>query len=671
MTNQTTGWKKFLVGISILLAVAIGFYTGRHSNPVDIAIPTHPEATGAHTANLTPDAKAGPKWWTCSMHPQIKLPSSDMKCPICFMDLIPVFEESVDAGVPRITLSDRARALAEVETAAAERRAVTKEVRLVGKIQPDETHLSVITARVPGRLDRLFVDYTGMEVRKGDHLVELYSPELYSSQQELLQAIQSFSDLKGAKSELLMDTSKTLIQSAKNKLVRLGLTEKQVEEIVENGSAHDTLTVFSPASGIVTAREGTEGMYVEEGSMIYTIADLSQVWLLLEAYESDLQWLHYGQLVEFDTEAYQGETFTGTLSFISPVLDERSRTVTLRVNVPNEGMRLKPGMFVRAHIHAIPSAGGKVIAPEMEGKWLCPMHPEVAEDFFGFCPICEMPLETAKSLGYVTAAGKQDLPLVIPDTAPLITGKRAIVYVEKKTDAELSYEGREIVLGPHAGDFYIVEAGLEEGERVVTKGNFKIDSALQIQGKPSMMNPSETEESAVSDTSSEERKKEFAPVEIPEDFRDRVRPVVRSYLDLQAALAADSFENAQTASLELANAVNALSEKHLPGDSHDQWMKDLTSLRERSSATKESVDIEKMRESFYPLSQAVEQFVLHFGHGLDFPIRRAFCPMALEDGATWIQVDETIANPYYGASMLRCGEIQATYPGHFADGDAK
>ncbi|MCA9427656.1 MAG: efflux RND transporter periplasmic adaptor subunit, partial [Candidatus Omnitrophica bacterium] len=439
MTNQIAGWKKILIGISIIAAVIIGFEIGRGVGPEEKAeeTATAPAAEKASTSET--GESSGPKWWTCSMHPQVKLPSGDMKCPICFMDLIPMEEGSDEGDIPSLKLSERARFLAEVETAEVVRREVTKEVRLVGKIRPDETKLSMITAWVPGRLDRLFVDYTGMEVRKGDHLVELYSPELYSAQQELLQAIQSYSEMKGSKSDLLVDTSMTLIQSSKNKLIRLGLTENQVAQIVESGTPSDTLTIYSPASGIVTAREGTEGMYVKEGSMIYTIADLSEVWLLLDAYESDVQWLHYGQTVDFETEAYPGEIFSGKLSFISPVLDERSRTVTLRVNVPNKDLKLKPGMFARAHIHAIPSAGGKVIAPEMEGKWLCPMHPEVVEDFFGFCPICGMPLETAQSLGYVTVAGDQNLPLVIPDTAPLITGKRAIVYVEEKNEDELRY----------------------------------------------------------------------------------------------------------------------------------------------------------------------------------------------------------------------------------------
>lgn len=658
MAEKTKIWKPILFGILLVGCVVIAFEVGQRMAP---PANTDTGESSEDTDGVGSDEKeSAVKWWTCSMHPQVKLPSGDMKCPICFMELIPMEEGGGEEGIPEISFSERARFLAEVETLPVEVKEVTKSVLLVGKIQPDETKLAMITAWVPGRLERLFVDYTGMEVRKGDHLVELYSPELYSAQQELLQAISSFGEMKGSKSELLLNTSESLIGSAKEKLVRLGLTTQQVEEIIEKREPVDTLTIYSPASGIITARQGTEGEYVKEGSMIYTIADLSEVWLLMDAYESDVEWLHYGQTVEFETEAYPGETFTGTLSFISPVLDERSRTVTLRVNVPNGDLRLKPGMFASAKIRAVPSTGGKVIAPEMMGKWICPMHPEVVEEFFGHCPICQMPLETAESLGYVVHPGSQDLPLVIPDTAPLVTGKRAIVYVEKKKEDGIYYEGRVVELGPRADGYYLVESGLEEGDVVVTKGNFKIDSALQIQAKTSMMNPADTTE-AVPEAPAEAKDK-YKPVAIPKEFSDAVNLVLTAYLSLQEALAADSFEKAKGAANELSQAAESLGKRHLSGNSHNRWMEDTQSLKESSVVTAQTGEIEKMRESFYPLSKAVETFVRHFGHDLDSPLRRAFCPMALDGGATWLQVDETIANPYYGASMLRCGEIQETYP---------
>jgi Cu(I)/Ag(I) efflux system membrane fusion protein len=238
----------------------------------------------------------------------------------------------------------------------------------------------------------------------------------------------------------------------------------------------------------VIHKNAQEGAYVKTGDRIYTVADLSRVWVKLDAYESDLPWLRYGQMVTFTTEAWPGETFKGTIAFTDPVLNTATRTVNVRVNVANPELKMKPGMFVRAVAHPLIAEDGKVTNPSLAGKWICPMHPEVVKDQSDDCDICGMPLVTAEELGYV-ASDTATAPLVIPATAPLITGTRAVVYVEIPDQEKPTYEGREIMLGPKAGGFYIVHHGLKEGERVVTQGAFKLDAELQIRAKPSMMSP--------------------------------------------------------------------------------------------------------------------------------------------------------------------------------------
>ncbi|MBC8549054.1 MAG: DUF3347 domain-containing protein, partial [Candidatus Brocadiales bacterium] len=210
----------------------------------------------------------------------------------------------------------------------------------------------------------------------------------------------------------------------------------------------------------------------------------------LDAYESDLVWLRYGQEISFTTEAYPGEGFIGRIAFIEPVLNEKTRTVKVRVNVPNISGKLKPEMFVHGVVRTQISTGGRVVDPYLAGKWIGPMHPEIVKSNPGNCDICGMPLVRAESLGYVSVDSKEESkPLVIPVSAALVTGTRAIVYVELPDTDLPTFEGREIVLGPRAGDYYLVRSGLKEGEIVVTNGNFKIDSAVQIQAKPSMMTP--------------------------------------------------------------------------------------------------------------------------------------------------------------------------------------
>jgi Cu(I)/Ag(I) efflux system membrane fusion protein len=285
-------------------------------------------------------------------------------------------------------------------------------------------------------------------------MVELYSPEIISTLQELLQTIHSVNQTNAA---MLQKN----IQSIRERLRLWGLTAKQIKNIEESGTVPEQVTINTPMSGVVIARDGLEGMYVDKGTRLYTIADLSTVWLFLEAYESDIQWLRYGQDVVFTTEAYPGEEFRGKIAFIDPVLDDQTRTVKIRVNVSNRDKKLKPGMFVRAYVHSQIAAGGKVIHPDLSNKWICPMHPEVVKTKPGACDICGMPLVKSESLGYVSASDVQKTAsLVIPATAPLITGKRAIVYVQLPGQ-EGVFEGREIILGPRSGDYYIVETGLE------------------------------------------------------------------------------------------------------------------------------------------------------------------------------------------------------------------
>jgi len=416
--------------------------------------------------------------WTCSMHPQVQL-SEPGDCPLCGMDLIPL-ETTTASAARQLEVTPEARALMKVRTHEVERRFVEAEVRMVGKLDYDETRLASITSWVSGRLDRLFVDFTGVEVQRGDHLVDLFSPKLYAAQTELLQA------KEGAERSGSLAT----LDAARERLGQLGLTDRQIEEVEARGTASDHMTIHAPMGGIVVHKLATQGMYVEEGTHIYTIADLDRLWVKLDAYESDLLWLHYGQTVEFTTPAYPGELFVGTIAFIDPVVDDTTRTIKVRVNVENTDGRLKPNMFVSAVVRTNVAAGGKVMDPDLAGKWICPMHPEVVRDVQGECDVCGMNLVTTESMGYVPAeAGEDEMPLVIPRTAPLVTGKRAVVYVELPDTDMPTYEGREVVLGPRAGDWYLVVSGLEEGERVVTHGNFKIDSALQIQAKPSMMSP--------------------------------------------------------------------------------------------------------------------------------------------------------------------------------------
>ncbi|MEJ2701834.1 MAG: efflux RND transporter periplasmic adaptor subunit [Sedimentisphaerales bacterium] len=521
-------------------------------------------------------------YWTCSMHPQVHASKPGL-CPYCNMKLIPVRKNAGDemAGMREFTTSEAAKALMDIETAPVERKFVTAEVRMVGKVEYDESRLAYITAWVSGRLDRLYVDYTGVSVTKGDHMVYMYSPELLSAQEELIQAMKSAEKINSGNSEIMRGLTAGTLDAAREKLRLLGLSAEQIAEVEKRGTAIDHITIYAPISGIVVHKNALEGMYVKTGTHIYTVADLTHVWVKLDAYESDLSWLRYGQQVEFTTVSLPGKVFKGRISFIDPVLDPITRTVKVRVDVPNAKGELKPEMFVKAVVKANVAAGGKVMDPRLAGKWICPMHPSVIKDEPGKCDICEMPLVKAESLGYVSAeADDSNKPLVIPVTAALVTGTRAIVYVEVPNADKPTFEGREIVLGPRAGSYYIVRNGLEEGQRVVTKGNFKIDSALQIQAKPSMMTPEGGGSGGhmhmnmgggAKDKASGEAEGQMT-MTLPAAFRQQIDAVIAASSAVENAVKDSDLSKAQTAFAELGKAIKAVDMKLLEGHTHMLWM---------------------------------------------------------------------------------------------------
>jgi membrane fusion protein, copper/silver efflux system len=426
--------------------------------------------------------------WTCSMHPQIRQPDPGL-CPICNMDLIPLEADGGGGGLRELSVSPEAAALLDLRVAPVVRAPVKNEIRLFGRIAYDERRISTITSRVAGRLDRLFVDFTGAVVSKGDHLAEIYSPDLLVAQRELIEARRAVDAVPAGASAAVRETRERLLKAAREKLRLLQFNEEQIAAIERLQQPNDHLTLRAPQAGIVTEKLANEGDYVKTGDPLFKIADLSSVWLNLEAYEKDLQWLRYAQDVSFEVEALPGRTFHGRIVFIDPEIDPMRRVARVRVNVPNEEQALKPGMFARATVHSTAATDGRVLDPSLAGKWISPMHPEIIKDAPGQCDICGMDLIPAEEFGFVADLEARGEPLLVPASAVLRTGPRAIVYVRLPDRETPTFEGREIFLGPRVGDRFIVASGLSEGELVVTQGAFKLDSELQLKAKPSMMNP--------------------------------------------------------------------------------------------------------------------------------------------------------------------------------------
>ena len=368
--------------------------------------------------------------WTCAMHPQIRMEQPG-KCPICGMELIPLAKSSTTAVDPSaIHLSKEAAQLANVLTSTVTGKKPVKEVRLYGKVQADERLLQSQVAQVPGRIDRLAINFTGEFVTKGQVLVVIYSPELITAQQELLETIKT------------RQLQPELYEASKEKLRQWKLTDDQITKIENSGVVQNSFEVLSNTSGTVIERFVNTGDYVAQGTALYKIADLSKVWVLFDAYESDLQFLRKGEKVSFTLQSFPGRDFSGSIVFIDPVIDPVTRVAKVRVETGNESGKLKPEMFATGIVS--------------------------------------------------TTLNEYRYNMVIPKSAVLWTGKRSIVYVKQPGTDEPIFTLREIGLGPMLGNSYVVTDGLTEGEEIVTSGTFSVDAAAQLEGKSSMMNGMQT-----------------------------------------------------------------------------------------------------------------------------------------------------------------------------------
>ncbi len=434
--RQRTRWSQQAPWIALpivaLVAFGLGGWLLGDGRSPESSAPT----TMAHQTTM----------WTCSMHPQVH-ESEPGQCPICGMDLIPVEAASTEPDRPaRVQLSERAKALARIRTVEAERLESGRvERRLLGRVDYDERSLRTVTAWISGRIDRLHVSTTGERVKRNQVIATLYSPEVYNAHQDLIQARQQLERLREAATPSARVAAEAALGAARARLRLVGVPEAEIGTMERSTKPSERVRIRTPFGGTVIERLATQGSYVETGSGLYRVADLSTLWVQLDAYESDLQFLEAGQDVRLKVEALPGEDFAGRVTFVDPIVDPKTRTARVRIEVKNRDRRLRPGMFAEASVQS--AARGAAV---------------------------------------------DGAPLVVPATAPLFTGRRSVVYVEVPGAEQPTYEARVVTLGPRLGELYLVLEGLHAGERVVVHGAFAIDADLQIRGGQSMMNQGES-----------------------------------------------------------------------------------------------------------------------------------------------------------------------------------
>ena len=547
--------------------------------------------------------------WTCSMHPQIRQDSPG-DCPICGMDLVPVNSvQAEDAGADEIVLSEAAAGLADIRTTQLVRQRPEKKIFLQGRVQADERNISELTARFSGRIEQLHVNFTGEDVTAGEKLAVIYSPELLSAQRELIEAA------------TLKENRPAIYESARMKLRLWDINEEQIDEIEKRGEVQPYFEVLAPTSGTVMKRHVATGDYVTTGEALFMIADLSKLWLVFDAYEEDLQWISRGDNIEFSIQALPGKEYEGKVSFVDPFINPATRTAGVRLEINNTGRRLKPGMF----------AGGTL---------------------------------------YPSAADRSD-ELLIPKSAVLWTGKRSVVYVKVQGRETPVFSYREIMLGPDAGEYYIVEEGLEEGEVIATNGVFKIDASAQLEGKVSMMNPGGGKISTGHDhggmdmtTSVEDDSHDshaaIKEQDIPGEFKKQLTGVYNAYIDMKDAFVSTDADAVIKEAGTVIEALEKVDMSLLEGDVHMIWMDHLGLLNESLDNIVKGSGIEDQRNAFLELNKAFYQSVKTFGLMAD-TVYYQYCPMADDDrGGYWLSNEKEIRNPYFGDMMMTCGEVRET-----------
>ncbi|MGV3486951.1 MAG: efflux RND transporter periplasmic adaptor subunit [Planctomycetaceae bacterium] len=589
---------------------------------------------------------------TCPMHPNIRQPGPG-RCPICGMALVPASSAGNDhLDEMSVKIEPAQRRLANIQTATVERGPLEDTLQTVGAIAIDESRQATIATYIDGRIERLFADYTGVQIEKGDHLAILYSPQLYAAQVEYVEARRSLGVASGLPA--VRQSQESLAANTRQRLREFGMTDDQIAELEASGQAQSRLTIYAPQGGTVIEKLAVEGNYVEAGDPIYRIASLSTVWLMLKLFPEDATRVRFGQRVEAVVQSHPGETFIGRVAFIDPTVDPETRTVGVRVELMNEDGRLRPGDYATARISLPIGAKGEVYDQDLAGKWISPMHPQIIRDESGQCPICGMDLVPTSRYGFAEAPVPRPESLHIPRSAVLLAGGNSVVYVETEPGV---FQIRPVTIGPILRDKIIILSGVQEGERVATAGNFLIDSQMQLAGKSSLIDPSR----AIA--KSKERKgplafDEVAVAPVVGQAGQKLETFYAAYFEVQQALAADKVPPA-TAAQSLHKIAGALAEEpSLPEPSHG-----LLRVVAENSEHLHHLDLKAARKAFKSISEAVVTLATQVrSEAAKHSFTHFYCPMVPGGSGDWLQADGNLLNPYFGSQMLRCGEKVHEFP---------
>ena len=439
-------------------------------------------------------------------------------------------------------------------------------------------------------------------MQKGQVLASVYSPELVTAQEELYEA------------QKVMDTQPQLFNAAKEKLKTWKLTNSQIDQMLQFGVNTTTFDIQADVSGYVIQKMVNPGDYVQRGQSIYEIADLSRVWVLFDVYESDMGWINKGDKVEYSVSSLPGETFTGTISFLDPMINPTTRVAKARVATANSGLKLKPEMFVSGVVQA--------------------------------------------ELKNTTDA------VVVPKSAVMWTGQRSVVYVKSVSEQGVNFQLREVTLGPSLGDSFVIGEGLAIGEEIAVHGTFSIDAAAQLAGKLSMMSSDAAPSMSAHNHEEMPTFEEISDIKRLRDinltFKGQLTKVYNAYLKMNDAFVNSNAKAVASEANRVIKAIESVDMALLKGDPHMKWMDQFETLNSAIGAISKSNDIEKQRHQYIQFNLAFYKSIKMFGLESTTTYFQ-YCPMANNDkGAYWLSNTKDILNPYFGDAMLRCGETKET-----------
>lgn len=530
--------------------------------------------------------------YTCSMHPQIRFSDPNARCPICGMALIAVPQEDAAAEIAgehtELRLSPRAAALLQTAVSPVRKAAESQRVTLPGSLAADQSRMQTISAWTSGRIEHAYVNRTAQQVVAGEPMLDIFSPDLIVIQQELLQAKQ----LAGRSGSLPAGTT---LESARRRLRLLGVPATQIEYILTREQLQDTVTLSAPIGGMVLEKFVNQGAYVTVGQPLFTVLALDQLWLELEVFEAQLPLIKPGQALTVALAAFPGEVFEAKIELIEPELNRSSRTARVRASLPNAEGRLKPGMLALA-----------------------------------------------------TLEYQFPVSLLVPASAVLFTGKQSLVYVQAEA-SKPHFQPRQITLGQRLGAYYQVLSGISEGELVVTKGAFRLDSELQIRGLPSMLAAEALPTAKPAQPMAAASQTAPSPAEHFVLSAELQAPVLAGYRQAYQGLVQDDIALWQAGTLAMQQAVRDIAWP-------ERFPRIVQALQAGADEINRITDLEDARTLFYRHNLGLLRFaelgVLAQGW------YEAYCPMARSgEGASWLQPDSELRNPYFGAMMLRCGDL--------------